>query len=379
MACIAMATSGLIQLLYWLLLYNRIYRRSRTLKRDEAHFSTELPPLSVIIYAHDECENLRRNLTAVLEQDYPRFEVIVVSDGQADDSKDFLTQMEDRYTHLYHSFVPDSSRYISRKKLGLTIGIKASKYDWLVLTDASCQPAGTQWLRTMARNFTSRTDVVLGYSGYEPKKSWSARKISFCQSLFSIRYLTLAMAGMPYMGTGRNVAYRKEVFFKQKGFSAHLNLQRGDDDLFLNQVMRGSNTRVETAAEAAVHMPVPRRMHEWHEEHVGYTLTAKLYRGVHRYLTGGETTSRLCFYLSYAGAIAAAACLQQWVALGVAAAAGVARWGVQATVLNLTFRALGEQRRYYLLLPLLDLIQPLYSLRWKLSCRFRNKSEFLRK
>ena len=160
---ILLATAGalfLIQVLYYLCLYNRIHLRSRAVKRGDAHFAQELPPVSVIICAREESENLRRNLTAVLEQDYPQFEVIVINDGNTDESEDYLTLLEEKYPHLYHSFVPDSSRYISRKKLAVTLGIKASKHDWLVFTDADCQPQSNQWLRLMARNFTSRTQVV---------------------------------------------------------------------------------------------------------------------------------------------------------------------------------------------------------------------------
>ena len=172
---IVLATAGglfLIQIIYYLCLYNRIHARSRAVKQGDTHFTQELPPISVIICAREESENLRRNLGAVLEQDYPLFEVIVINDGNTDESEDYLTILEEKYPHLYHSFVPDSSRYISRKKLAVTLGIKASKYEWLVFTNANCMPQSNQWLRLMARNFTSRTQVVLGYSGYERGKGW---------------------------------------------------------------------------------------------------------------------------------------------------------------------------------------------------------------
>ena len=230
----ATGTLFIIQALYYFCLYNRIHMRSRAVKRDNVHFSQELPPVSVIICAREESENLRRNLAAVLEQDYPQFEVIVINDGDTDESEDYLTLLEEKYPHLYHSFVPDSSRYISRKKLAATLGVKASKYDWLVFTEADCRPQSDQWLRLLARNFTSRTQVVLGYSGYERGKGWLHKRVAFDNLFSSMRYLGFALAGSPYMGIGRNLAYRKELFYREKGFSAHLNLQRGDDDLFIN-------------------------------------------------------------------------------------------------------------------------------------------------
>ena len=241
-----------VQLLYYLCLYNRIHTRSRALKRQEVHFAQELPPLSVIIYAREEVENLRRNLTAVLEQDYPNFEVIIINDGNADESEDYLTQLEEKYPNLYHSFVPSSSRYISHKKLAITLGVRASKHDWLVFTEANCLPDSNQWLRTLARNFTPHTQIVLGYSGYERGKGWLHKRVSFDNLFHAMRYLGYALAGRPYIGIGRNMAYRKELFYAQKGFSAHLDLQRGDDDLFINKAATPENTRVETDADAIV-------------------------------------------------------------------------------------------------------------------------------
>ena len=142
-----------------------------------------MPPLSIIICARDESDNLLRNLPSILEQDYPNFEVIVVNDGSTDESEDILKLMSARYPQLYHTFTPDGSRYLSRKKLALTLGIKASKHDWLVFTEANCKPTSNQWLRLMARNFTSKTDIVLGYSNCQSNKGWTNKRIS-CNLLF---------------------------------------------------------------------------------------------------------------------------------------------------------------------------------------------------
>lgn len=149
----------IVQLIYYLGLYNRIHTHNLAVGKDEVHFGRELPPLSVVICARNESENLRRNLPAILKQDYPDFEVIVINDGSTDESEDLLSELEEEYPNLYHSFTPDSARYISRKKLALTLGIKASKYDWLVFTEADCTPVSDKWLRRIARNFTPSTDM----------------------------------------------------------------------------------------------------------------------------------------------------------------------------------------------------------------------------
>ena len=369
----------IIQVIYYICLYNRIHARSRAVKRGDTHFSQELPPISVIICAREESENLRRNLNAVLEQDYPQFEVIVINDGNTDESEDYLTLLEDKYPHLYHSFVPDSSRYISRKKLAITLGIKASKYEWLVFTDAKCLPQSNQWLRLFARNFTSRTQIVLGYSGYERGKSWLHKRVCFDNLFTSMRYLGAAIAGNPYMGIGRNFAYRKELFYQQKGFSAHLNLQRGDDDLFINQVATAENTRVETDANALVRMQPVLRAKDWREEKISYASTARLYRGAQRWLIGLETSTRLAFYGTWMATLAIGILHFHWLAAGIAFLFFLLRYTMQAIIINKTAKDLEEKRRYYFTLPVFDLLQPIQSLRWKLYCLFRKKSGFLRK
>lgn len=368
----------IVQVLYYLCLYSRIHRRRRAVLRENVHFSQELPPLSVIICAREECNNLRRNLTAVLEQDYPQFEVIVINDGDTDESEEYLTLLEEKYPHLYHSFVPGSSRYISRKKLAATLGIKASKYDWLVFTEADCCPQSRQWLRLLARNFTSRTEVVLGYSGYERGKGWLHKRMAFDNLFTSMRYLGFALAGSPYMGIGRNLAYRKELFYRAKGFSAHLNLQRGDDDLFVNHVANAGNTRVETDADAVVRRQPAHRAKNWREEKIGYASTARLYHGVQRWLAGLETTTRLAFYATWIGAFAMGLLHCHWLAAGIALLAWVLRFVLQAVIVNQTAKDVGDPRRYYWTLPVFDLLHLLQSLRWKLHCLFRKKSEFLR-
>lgn len=369
----------LIQLLYYLCLYNRIYARNRAVKRSDIHFTQELPPLSVIIYAREEAEHLRRNLPAILEQDYPQFEVIIINDGNTDDSEDYLTLQEEKYPNLYHSFIPSSSRYISRKKLAITLGIKASKYDWLVFTGANCLPESNQWLRTLARNFTPHTQIVLGYSGYERGKGWLHKQVSFDNLFASMRYLGYALAGSPYMGIGRNMAYRKELFYTQKGFSEYLNLQRGDDDLFINRTATAGNTRVETDTHAIVRMQPVYRAKDWREEKISYMATAHFYQGVQRYLLGFETTARLLFHAAWIAVLVIGIMNFHWLAAGIAFLAFALRYALQAWIINQTAKVLGEKRRYFFTLPVFDVLQPLQSLRWKLYCLFRKKSDFLRK
>lgn len=379
---ILLSAAGLlliVQLIYYLGLYNRIHTHNLAVGKDEVHFGRELPPLSVVICARNESENLRRNLPAILKQDYPDFEVIVINDGSTDESEDLLSELEEEYPNLYHSFTPDSARYISRKKLALTLGIKASKYDWLVFTEADCTPVSDKWLRRIARNFTPSTDIVLGYSGYERGKGWLHKRVSFDSLFTSLRYLGFALAGKPYMGIGRNLAYRKELFFKVKGFSTHLNMQRGEDDLFINQIANENNTRVETSPDSVIRMQPVERYKDWKEEKVSYMATARFYKGSQRWLLGLETATRLLFYVACLSGIVFGILSFHWLAAGLVLLLWIVRYSAQAYVINKTANEMGDNRSYYFTLPVFDIIRPLQSLKFRLYRLYRRKGDFMRR
>ena len=363
-----------IQSCYHLGLYRNLYLHSRKEKQE-----TDTPPLSVILVAKDAASDLLKNLPAILEQDYPDFEVIVIYDQSSDDDcEDVLKLLEDKYPHLHHSFIPDSARYISHKKLGITMGIKASHHEWLVFTEPNCRPSSNKWLRKMARNFTNGTDIVLGYSNYEKTKGWFNRKVTFDTLLNAMRYLGKAVDGHPYTGCGRNLAYRKSLYYEQKGFTSHLNLQRGEDDLFINQVANGKNTRVEASPESIVRITAPHYKKDWYEDKLSYHLTSRLYKGFSRYLMGFETCTRLLFLLMVIVCIVYGILTQSWIVLGTAIMLWLLRYLMQVMVFRKTSIALGE-RKFYSTLLMFDWMQPLWNFRLKLSQRFSRKDEFMRR
>lgn len=363
-----------IQSCYHLGLYRNLYLHSKKTKEE-----TETPPLSVILVAKDAAMDLQRNLPAILEQDYPNFEVIVIYEKASDDNcEDVLKILAEKHPHLYHSFIPDSARYISHKKLGITMGIKASHHEWLVFTEPNCCPTSNQWLRQMARNFTSNTDIVLGYSNYEKTKGWFNRKISFDTLLNSMRYLGQAIGGNPYMGYGRNLAYRKTLFYQQKGFSSHLNLQRGEDDLFINQTANRKNTRIELSPESIIRIPSPHYKKNWHEDKLSYAMTSQYYKGISQYVMGFETCSRLLFLLTTLICIIFGILNQHWIMVGIASCLWMLRLLMQTIVFRKTSKALGE-RVFYSTLLLFDWMQPLWNFRFKVQQRIRRKDEFMRK
>lgn len=371
-------TLFIVQLVYYLGLYNQIHLRNKAVSKNMIKFAANAEPLSVILCARNEADNLRKILPAILEQDYPLFEVIVINDGSTDETEDVLGMFEEKYPHLYHSFTPNTARYISHKKLALTLGIKASKYDWLVFTETNCMPASNQWLRMMARNFTPNTEIVLGYSRYEHAKGWFYKRVTFDNLFHSLRYLSFALLRSPYMGIGRNLAYRKEVFFRQKGFSSYLNLQRGEDDLFINRSATRSNTRVETDPDATISIQ-PALRKEWKEEKISYMATARFYKGKQRYLSGFETFSSLLFHAACISGIIIGSLHSHWLVAGIALCVWCCRYILQMVIINRAAKELGENRRFYLSLPVLDILLPLQSFKFKLYRQLRRKGDFMRR
>lgn len=211
-----------------------------------------MPPVSVIVYADSDAAGLSRMLPMVLAQDYPApFEVIVINDGKDEATADFVSRLQLDHRNLYISFVPGDTRNLSRKKLALTIGIKAARYDVLLLTCADAVIPSSRWMSLMARHFRAASvDVVIGYAApdFSASRGLGSRFRAFDFAASGMRYLSSAILGHPYRGTGWNLAYRRSLFFRHKGFSRTLNLRYGDDDLFVSEVSNRSNTAIELSA-----------------------------------------------------------------------------------------------------------------------------------
>ena len=371
----------IIEIIYQFYLFNRPFHFYQKEKNGKIEYTHQYPAVSVIVYAQNDAENLVKYMPKILNQAYPEFEVIVVNDDSTDDSKDILSVLETQYKNLYHTYVPEGSRNLSHKKLALTLGIKAARYDIVVFTNANCDPRNNEWLATIARNFVPGIDIVLGYTAIErkEKEKFSFWYCSYDQLLFSIRYLSFALINRPYMGVSSNMAYRKELFFKQKGYSKYLNLQRGEDDLFINQIVTKTNTRVETDFNATMRIQPVYRYKDWKEEKISYMATARFYRGAQRYLSGFETFSRLLFYVACMAGIVFGILNFHWLVAGIALLIWLLRYITQAIVINRTAKEMGGGRKYYFSLPIFDILQPIQSLNFKLCRLFRGKGDFMRR
>lgn len=256
----------------------------------------DLYPISVIICAKNEAANLERNLKHVLEQEYPEFEVVVVNDCSTDNTDEVLGDYLARYNNLRVTSIPLDGKFTHGKKLALTIGIKSAKYEHLVFTDADCYPESNRWLVSMNRGYDEK-EIVLGYGGYIRKTGLLNNYIRYDTLSIALSYFGWALAGKPYMGVGRNLAYKKDIFFKNKGFANHYGIQSGDDDLFINEVANKGNTKIIINKNSFTRSFPQKKIGTFFLQKMRHYSTAKRYKGRHVFMLGLEPISRAWFYL----------------------------------------------------------------------------------
>jgi len=318
----------------------------------------ELPeaviPVSVIISARNEAENLTKYLTNILEQVHSQYEVVVVNDCSTDGSDLILEEFEAKYPHLKVVNVTESRKFKTGKKFAVTMGIKAAKYPNLLFTDADCQPASENWITWMTAGFENPdTEIILGYSPYYKIGGFLNSLIRFETIKTAINYLSAAMRGNAYMGVGRNMAYRKELFFRVKGFASHMHIMSGDDDLFVNQNATKHNTVIELNPESFVFSEPKISFGTWYKQKKRHMGAGKLYKGRHKRMLGADALSGLLFYLLFFS------CLASTPAMYVAITLFIFRWLAQLLVYKKQFSTL-QGRNFIWYLPLADILYYLY-------------------
>ena len=265
-----------------------------------SRFNSEVstPPVSVVICAKNEDENLTEFLPKVLSQDYPDFEVIVVNDGSYDNTENVIDEFAKIFHNLRKVNIKEDEYYKHGKKIAMLVGIKATKNDCLVFTDADCYPASDQWLREMAAGFAGEREIVLGYGAYEKQKGFLNKLIRFDTFNIAVQFLSAAAKNKPYMGVGRNLAYTRKLFFKEKGFSRHYHINSGDDDLFVNQAGNSTNTNLCVTKEAITYSKPEKTFKQWNIQKIRHLTTAPLYSAVSKSRIAFNYFSQYYFYMS---------------------------------------------------------------------------------
>ncbi|MDR1632087.1 MAG: glycosyltransferase [Dysgonamonadaceae bacterium] len=372
-----LAVSFITQMIFYWVVLGKPYYYMRAVNKGRIRFSSDTPPVSVIIYVRNRFHDLQDFLPALLEQDYPQFEVIIINDGMTEDNSNILIRLQELYSNLYSTHIPVETRNVSRRKLGLTLGIKAAKYDCLLFTEADSHTRSKDWIRLMSRHFTSK-NVVLGMSAKENEEGFFTKFMIFDYFFTNLQILSMALFNHPHAGSGRNLIYSKTHFNEQKGLVRHRSLRQIDDDLFINDIAAKPNTKVELSSESVIMTDL--NVYDWIQEKKDKAFIKQFYRIGPVAIWSLESFSRVIFLFSVI------ACLVWWFLnpnpltlpylCGASVACYMIKFFSQLFIINRTASLL-HLKKFYLAVPLYNLMQVLVNVYFSMYRIVHKKENYI--
>lgn len=319
-----------IQLFYYLFVFSRLIRY----EQPATAYPQPVEGVSVLVCAWNELENLEELLPLLNAQEYPSFEVIVLDDRSSDGTGDFLKEHAHVWRNVRFVRIDKEFPHITPKKYALTVGMKHARYPVALMTDADCRPTGTNWIASMMGQLSAGKDIVLGFSPYYKEKgllNWFIR----CETFYAaVQYLSLARAGRPYMGVGRNLMYRTAVFFEHKGFYQHKHIVGGDDDLFINQAATPTNTAITIDPESFVYSFPKSTWGDWLRQKRRHLSVGKHYQRGNKIRLGLLSASHVGVWVVGIIALGWGGFTQNFVLLQILGAVFALRWLVQTIILS---------------------------------------------
>ena len=330
------------QLIYYIFLFGK-FTFSKSHKTTHKNI-----PVSVIICAKNEAENLRNNLKMILDQNYVHFEVIVVNDASTDETLSVLQSFKNSYDNLIIIDITSTLNYSGNKKNAITKAIEIASHKNLLFTDADCKPVSSNWIIEMTSQLSDHNKIILGYGAYKNiKGSFLNKLIRFETLLTAVQYFSYAKMGLPYMGVGRNLAYKKDTFIHANGFTRHSQIRSGDDDLLIKQIATKKNTAI-CFSKSSFTVSEPKKTFEsWFRQKRRHITTANYYKPIHQFLLGLFYVSQFLFWLL---AIILLAFSFNWLIVTIFL---IIRLIIQYTILGKSAQKLNEKNLFWLF-PVLD-------------------------
>ncbi|SFU62364.1 Glycosyltransferase, catalytic subunit of cellulose synthase and poly-beta-1,6-N-acetylglucosamine synthase [Pustulibacterium marinum] len=284
-----------VQAIYYLGIFSNF---AFSKKKSNTYNTTETIPVSVLVCAKNEADNLRQNLPKLLAQRYPNFQLVLINDASYDETLDVMEEFAAMHDNIKIVNVENNEAFWGKKKYALVLGIKAAKYNHMLFIDADCYPSSEFWIKEMASNFNKEKTIVLGYGGYKKIKNSLANALTRFETVFAaMQYFSFAKIGMPYMGVGRNLAYHKNEFNKTSGFISHMHIRSGDDDLFVNEAATAKNTSICFNEEAFTYSTSKKSLKAWFTQKRRHVSTASHYKKSHQVILGLFYISQFFFWL----------------------------------------------------------------------------------
>ena len=254
-------------------------------------------PISIIVCAKNEAENLRKNVPLWLQQDYPNFELILINDASTDDTQEIIESFAEKDPRVHTVNIKNNEAFWSNKKYSLTLGIKRAVNKRMLFTDADCKPASNQWLSYMTHKLSEETQLVLGYGAHQKRKGLLNRLVRYETLMTAIQYFSYAKAGIPYMGVGRNLSYTSKLFYDNRGFMSHMDIPSGDDDLFVNEAATKHNTSICFHEDAFTYSEPKQSFGQWFTQKRRHITTATHYKPRERFLLATYYLSTFLFWV----------------------------------------------------------------------------------
>jgi|LGOV01.1.fsa_nt_gb glycosyltransferase involved in cell wall biosynthesis len=262
----------------------------------ETALVTKTDAVSVIICAKNE-ENTLPSLLKKLEiQNYSEYEIVLINDASTDKTLEIMETFATKNSNITVVDVVENQRFWRGKKFALTMGIKRAKHNHLLFTDADCKPISNNWINSMMSAYSDDKSIILGYGAYEKTKGLLNKIIRFETVLTASNYFSYAKLFTPYMGVGRNLSYKKNLFFDNNGFYGHMDLASGDDDLFINKNGTKKNTEIVFSSDSITISEAPNTWSSWFTQKRRHYTTSDHYSKKTKSLLGLQTLSHVLFF-----------------------------------------------------------------------------------
>lgn len=307
--------AGITIVLFFILMAYR-YRYMKPIRYKEAPLLEPLPnkePISVILYVSSSAEILEKALTALLTQNYDKYEVIAINYGKNNDTEDVLKRLSLKYNHLYYTYIPQEARYLSKRKLAFTMGIKAAQYDRVLFIEPNCQPSTDKWLNEISKYKNDDSTILLGSAIYPFSKGLSQKIIAYEIMTDSLLYLSQAMSGSLIRGYGEYISYKKDLFMAKQGYKNHLNLRCGENDLFIHENATSKNTNVCLSQNSMTTYIEPFSRKEWIKKRFEKNTILHYYKGLGMFNANLEYLFYTLFILCVIACIVKGVISHNWV------------------------------------------------------------------
>lgn len=237
-----------IQLAYYYIVYGKfVFRRKK-----EALSLREVP-LSVVVVVRDNASQVLQTLPRLLEQQYPNYEIVVVNDRCPDEQSLFaINEYRKRYSNVKFIDLRDAVSTSRGYKMATSMGIKCASYDNIVVTGPDCLPSSEHWLANISQKFQNSKKIVLGYSTFIKRKTPYNIFLHFDKVVGALQYFSHALWNSTYRGDFNNIAFARNLFYNQKGFTSFNHLEWGEEDLFISRIATPTNVSVEYSPESSI-------------------------------------------------------------------------------------------------------------------------------